>query len=68
MSQLHLVASQNSNENLRTSQLDSVKCRMSRAGSPKSPLERKAAVLQDQRPDLAAVIEVLVDDLLADLA
>lgn len=69
MSQLRLVASQNSNSSSRTTNLGSVKCRMSRAVSHELPsVARKVAQLAASRPTAAAFIERLVDDMLEDIA
>lgn len=67
MSQLRIVASKISNDRSQNYALDSIKPKMLRADLPRSPLERKVAELQARRPDLAAVIESLVDDMLDEL-
>lgn len=69
MSQLRLVASQNSNGSSRTTNLGLVKCRMLPAVSSSSlpSVALKSARLHALRPRAAAVIEKLVDDLLAEL-
>lgn len=49
--------------------LNSIRCRMLRSDLPKSPpIAGKAARLQQLRPDVAVVIEKLVDDLLAEVS
>lgn len=68
MSQLRLVGgSQNSKRRSQISELDSIRPRMLRADLQRSPLEQKVAELQARRPDLAAVIEALVDDMIDEL-
>lgn len=63
--QLKLVVSESSNGKTPLSKLNSVRCRMLRAGSLPSPFQTKVARLERERPAAAALIERLVDDVLA---
>lgn len=65
---LKLVVSQNWSRKTRLSKLASVSCRMlPAASSPMPSVSLKVARLHSLRPGAAAVVEQLVDDLLADL-
>lgn len=68
LTQLRLIASTRSNENGKNSKLGSAKCTPLRRSLPKSPqLALKVMKLQAQRPDLAAVVESLVNDMLDEI-
>lgn len=67
-SQLRLVVSHNLKPNSKTSKLDGVTFRMLPAPSSPLPLEMKVKKLHALRPAAAALLEKLVDDLLAEVS
>ncbi len=69
MSQHLTLVYSNSKPVSRRTKLDSVRCRMLPADSPSlPPVAAKAARLQQQQPDVASVIEQLIDDLLVEVS